>query len=107
MQHIKRTASSIAKQIFETKGKIFAELMSEWDVIIGINFAHKCYPKKICSVVDGENKINILYISCDDVVTSFEIEYKKLVSNYAKALFEMTKDCNEIDEISKQLTDVK
>merc|ERR1712032_308051 len=77
MQHIKRTASSIAKQIFETKGKIFAELMSEWDVIIGINFAHKCYPKKICSVVDGENKINILYISCDDVVTSFEIEYKK------------------------------
>ena len=77
MNNIKRTASLIARKIFEKKGKIFSEIMSEWDNIVGEGFSVKCYPQKVCSISNNEEKINVLHVMCDSVITSFEMEFKK------------------------------
>jgi hypothetical protein len=69
--------NKIIRKIFGRKNPILAEIIINWDKMVGIKFSRKSRPLKIANSYERGQKINILYIEVENSSLSMELSYQQ------------------------------
>lgn len=75
MKLISQDVKSLVRKILKNHHPIFAEILINWDKIVGSKFCNKTKPLKILSVREKGQKISILQIVADNPSVALEISY--------------------------------
>lgn len=77
MELIADSVNKIIRKIFAKSNPVLAEIMINWNKIVGIKLSKKAHPYKIITLKNKEQKINILYIQVENSSISIEISFQK------------------------------
>jgi len=77
MKPISSEVNNLVYNLFKKRHPILAEIIINWEKIVGVKFSSKATPVKISTRKESRKKINILYIKTDNSSISMEISYHK------------------------------
>jgi hypothetical protein len=77
MKPIITEVNKLVHNIFKKQHPILAEIIVNWQKIVGAKFHNKVTPLKITMSKQGGKKINILHVSAEDSSTSMEMSYQQ------------------------------
>ncbi|MBP7190273.1 MAG: DUF721 domain-containing protein [Rickettsiaceae bacterium] len=77
MKPIADELERVLRPIFARHGKIFAELMVNWQKISGVDLGAKTSPYKITTAAEKGRKINILHVKVANSATGLEFTYQQ------------------------------
>lgn len=75
MKPIQNEINQILRKIFRRKHPILAELIINWEKIVGIKFSKNTEPVKITTSKDKGIKINVLQIKVNNSSLSVELSF--------------------------------
>jgi len=77
MRLIAHNIYQIVKHIIERKNPTLANIIINWDKIVGSEFKSKIYPIKISSAHTGKKQIHVLHIKVDNASLAVELSFQQ------------------------------
>jgi hypothetical protein len=77
MRLIGDAVNKVVYKVFSKQSPVLAEIIINWEKIVGLKFSQNNNPLKVTSVKEKGSKINILYISSNNSSASMEIAYQQ------------------------------
>jgi hypothetical protein len=77
MKLISQNINSIVRKILQKQHPLFAEILLNWDKIVGVKFKGKTRPLKISISKEKGININILQVIADNPSVSLELSYQQ------------------------------
>lgn len=77
MKPIGTEVNKLVYHIFKKSSPALAEIIINWDKIIGVKFSSKASPVKVSSRKESGKKINVLYVRAENSSISMEMSYHK------------------------------
>jgi hypothetical protein len=77
MHLVSKNINVIIKRIFAKKHPLLAEIIVNWNKIVGLKFSQNTNPFKIVTIKERGDKINILHIQVKNSAMSLEIYYQQ------------------------------
>ncbi len=77
--NLKDSISIVLKKIFLKKGEIFAEIIMNWEKILGNEFAESVYPVDIKYYTSNNNKISCLVLKMTEKGNALTLQFSALI----------------------------
>ena len=77
MKPIIENVNKIIYKIYKNKNPILAEIIVNWQKIVGVKYSQNTLPLKINTIRDKNRRINILMVEVSNAATSVEIAFQQ------------------------------
>lgn len=77
MQPIINTVNNIIYKIYKKKNPLLANIIINWQKIVGVKYMNNSFPLKINTVREKGKKLNILMVEVNNSSTSVEIVFQQ------------------------------
>ena len=101
MKPIIENVNKIIYKIYKNKNPVLAEIIINWQKIVGAKYSHNTLPLKISTTRDKIQKINILMVEVNNAATSVEIAFQQEIIIERLAVYMGYKAINKIRTIVK------
>ena len=101
MKPIIENVNKIIYKIYKNKNPILAEIIVNWQKIVGVKYSKNTLPLKINTIRDKNQRINILMVEVSNAATSVEIAFQQEIIIERLAVYMGYKAINKIRTIVK------
>ena len=101
MKPIIENVNKIIYKIYKNKNPILAEIIVNWQKIVGVKYSQNTLPLKINTIRDKNQRINILMVEVSNAATSVEIAFQQEIIIERLAVYMGYKAINKIRTIVK------
>jgi len=101
MKPIIENVNKIIYKIYKNKNPILAEIIVNWQKIVGVKYSQNTLPLKINTIRDKNQRINILMVQVSNAATSVEITFQQEIIIERLAVYMGYKAINKIRTIVK------
>jgi len=101
MKPIIENVNKIIYKIYKNKNPILAEIIVNWQKIVGVKYSQNTLPLKINTIRDKNRRINILMVEVSNAATSVEIAFQQEIIIERLAVYIGYKAINKIRTIVK------
>jgi len=101
MKPIIENVNKIIYKIYKNKNPILAEIIVNWQKIVGVKYSQNTLPLKINTIRDKNRRINILMVEVSNAATSVEIAFQQEIIIERLAVYMGYKAINKIRRIVK------
>lgn len=101
MKPIIENINKINYKIYKNNNPILAEIIINWQNIVGAKYSQNTLPLKINTIRDKNKKINILTVEVNNSATSVEIAFQQEIIIERLAVYMGYKAINKIRTIVK------
>jgi len=101
MKPIIENVNKIIYKIYKNKNPILAEIIVNWQKIVGVKYSQNTLPLKINTIRDKNRRINILMVEVSNAATSVEIAFQQEIIIERLAVYMGYKAINKIRTIVK------
>jgi len=101
MKPIIENVNKIIYKIYKNKNPVLAEIIINWQKIVGAKYSHNTLQLKISTTRDKKQKINILMVEVNNAATSVEIAFQQEIIIERLAVYMGYKAINKIRTIVK------
>ncbi len=101
MKPIIENINKIIYKIYKNNNPILAEIIINWQKIVGVKYSQNTLPLKINTTRDKKQKINILMVEVSNAATSVEIAFQQEIIIERLAVYMGYKAINKIRTIVK------
>lgn len=101
MKPIIENVNKIIYKIYKNKNPILAEIIVNWQKIVGVKYSQNTLPLKISTIRDQNQRINILMVEVNNAATSVEIAFQQEIIIERVAVYMGYKAINKIRTIVK------
>ena len=101
MKPIIENVNKIIYKIYKNKNPILAEIIVNWQKIVGVKYSQNTLPLKINTIRDKNRRINILMVEVSNAATSVEIAFQQEIIIERLAVYTGYKAINKIRTIVK------
>ncbi len=101
MKPIIENVNKIIYKIYKNKNPILAEIIVNWQKIVGVKYSQNTLPLKINTIRDKNRRINILMVEVSNAATSVEIAFQQEIIIERLSVYMGYKAINKIRTIVK------
>jgi len=101
MKPITYDINKIIYKIYKKKHPLLAEIMLNWQKIVGLKYSNNTWPLKISSIREKQQKINILLVEVNNSSLSMEMSFQQDIIIERMAVYLGFKGINKIRMIVK------
>ncbi len=101
MKPIIENVNKIIYKIYKNKNPILAEIIVNWQKIVGVKYSQNTLPLKINTIRDKNQRINILMVEVSNAAISVEIAFQQEIIIERLAVYMGYKAINKIRTIVK------
>ena len=101
MKPIIENVNKIIYKIYKNKNPILAEIIVNWQKIVGVKYSQNTLPLKINTIRDKNQRINILMVEVSNAATSVEIAFQQEIIIERLSVYMGYKAINKIRTIVK------
>ena len=101
MKPIIENVNKIIYKIYKNKNPILAEIIVNWQKIVGVKYSQNTLPLKINTIRDKNRRINILMVEVSNAATSVEIAFQQEIIIERLSVYMGYKAINKVRTIVK------
>ena len=101
MKPIIENVNKIIYKFYKNKNPILAEIIVNWQKIVGVKYSQNTLPLKINTIRDKNRRINILMVEVSNAATSVEIAFQQEIIIERLSVYMGYKAINKISTIVK------
>lgn len=101
MKPIIENVNKIIYKIYKSKNPLLAEVIINWQKIVGAKYIYNTLPLKISTTRDKKQKVNILIVEVNNAATAVEITFQQEIIIERLAVYMGYKAINKIRTIIK------